>query len=287
MILVYAEGGGLGHLTRLRALVHTLGLVDPVTVISSSPAAADPRVAGGLDVLTMPFRREDVAARRAWLARTVAELAPARLVVDAFPAGLSGELDAAVVGSIPCDHVARLLRWPAYRRVLPADPVRFRTTYRLEDLDPDHAGHLAATSERVVPLDLVDPPGAAVVPRWPGASDDRPRWLVAHSGPAAEVAELLAYARDLAAVEGVRPDLVVASPAGAAPPAAPDLVAVDHYPVWPLFPMADRVITAAGYNVVRQLTDHPDRHTVVPMPRRFDDQFERARRLRARAGAGR
>lgn len=286
MILVYAEGGGLGHLTRVQALLHTLGLREPVTVITSSPAGADPRIIGRCDVLAVPFSRDDRAARRAWLARAVSELAPRSIIVDAFPAGLAGELDAAVVGEVPCDHVARLLRWDVYRRLVPAEPVRFRRTHVLEDLDPAHAAHLAATSGALLPLELVDPPDDAPPVRWPGAGDGRPRWLVAHSGPAAEVDELVAYASELASVEQVVPDLVVAAPVGAAPRQTADRRVVDRYPAWPLFGMADRVITAAGFNVVRQLADHRD-HVVVPMPRRFDDQFERARRLRARAAAGR
>jgi hypothetical protein len=286
VILVYAEGGGLGHLTRVQALLHTLRVRGPVTVVTSSPAGSDPRTTGGCDVLAMPFRRDDRLARREWMARAVVELAPRSIIVDAFPSGLGGELDAAVVGAVPCDHVARLLRWDVYQRLVPADPVRYRTTYLVEEVGEGHAAHLAAVSGRLLPLELVDPPFETELLRWPGAGDGRPRWLVAHSGPAAEVDELVAYARDLAAVEDVVPDLVVAAPAGATPRAAPDLRVIDRYPVWPLFPSADRVITAAGFNVVRQLADHRD-HVVVPMPRRFDDQFERARRLRAGAGAGR
>jgi len=287
VILVYAEGGGLGHLTRVQALIHTLGLEGAVTIVSSGAAGADGRVTGSGAVLAMPFRRDDLPARRAWLARTVAEVAPERIIVDAFPAGLGGELDATVVGAVPCDHVARLLRWDVYRRLVPAAPVRYRTTFVLEALHAAHAAHVAATSAEVRPLDLVDPPVTDDVAAWPGPADGRPRWLVAHSGPAAEVAELVAYAREAAEAEGVTPQLVVATPAAVAPPRAPDLVVVDRYPVWPLFGSADRIITAAGFNVVRQLVDHRDRHTVVPMARRFDDQFERARRLRAPAGAGR
>jgi hypothetical protein len=285
VILVYAEGGGLGHLTRVQALVHTLRLAGPVTVVSSCPSGSDPRVTGTGTVLAMPFQRDDRAARRAWLARTVAELAPERILVDAFPAGLGGELDATVVGTVPCDHVARLLRWDVYQRFVPGDPVRYRTTYVLEALHPAHAAHLDATSDRVRTLDLVDPPAPDGTEAWPGHPAGRPRWLVTHSGPAAEVVELVAYARETAGVEGISPHLVVATPAAVAPPRAPDLEIVDRYPVWPLFGSADRIITAAGFNVVRQLVDHGDRHAVVPMARRFDDQFERARRIRARAPA--
>ena len=41
MIVVYALGGGLGHLTRVRAALFTLGRHEPVTIITSSPFATD------------------------------------------------------------------------------------------------------------------------------------------------------------------------------------------------------------------------------------------------------
>jgi hypothetical protein len=66
----------------------------------------------------------------------------------------------------------------------------------------------------------------------------------------------------------------------AAPPAEPDLVVIDRYPVWPVHADADRVFTAAGFNAMRQLAAHRERHRFLPLPRRFDDQFERARRAR-------
>src|SRR5699024_10507869 len=92
VIVVYADGGGLGHLTRIQAVRHTLGLAGPMTVLTSSPHVDDQRVVDGLRVLAIPFRREDLAARRSWLQRTLVDLAPSLLVVDAFPAGLAGEL---------------------------------------------------------------------------------------------------------------------------------------------------------------------------------------------------
>lgn len=287
MIVVYADGGGLGHLTRVQSLRHTLGLDGPVTVVTSSVHADDDRVVGGLRTVALTIRRDDLAARRSWLQRTLAELEPTLIVVDAFPAGLGGEIDATTVPiSVPLVHVARLLRWSAYRRVLPRDPVRYERSYVLEPLHAEHQRHLVERSGDVLALDLVDPPpegSMSALSAWPAAAPagDRPRWLIAHAGPASEVAELVAYARDQAEAESVTPILVVASPLGAAPPAAPDLVLLDRYPVWPLFGSADRIVTAAGFNVMRQLAGHRDRHRFVAMPRRYDDQPERARRARA------
>lgn len=281
MILIYADGGGLGHLTRVQSLRRTLDLREPVCVATSSDHRDDPRVTGDVEILAIPFRRDDRAARRSWLQRTLADLQPSSMIVDSFPGGLAGEIDETTVGSVPCAHVARLLQWGAYRRLLPDRPVGFTTTYLLEPVADDHRVHLEGCSARVVDLELVDPePDPTVDSSWPGGTRSRPRWLVAHTGPAGEVAELVAYARDQAEAEGAAPELVVVSPSAVAPPAAPDLVLADRYPVFPLFEQADRVVTAAGFNSMRQLAPLRDRHRFVPMPRRFDDQFERARRAR-------
>ena len=51
---------------------------------------------------------------------------------------------------------------------------------------------------------------------------------------------------------------------------------VDVYPAWPLFPLAERIVTAAGCNAVRQLAELRDRHHLLPFARRFDDQFQKS-----------
>jgi hypothetical protein len=252
MIACYVQGGGLGHLTRIRAYLHTRHPGETATILTTSPFTADPRVLG-------PHRLLPAA--------TLASLRPSTLVVDAFPAGLDGELSAA---SIPSGtrtvHLARLLRWDAYRRVLPADPITFDQTWLLEDLSPAHRAHLTGPS---APLTLTDPPCPA--PR--GVAGDA--WLIVHSGPWAETGELIGYARDCAAAEGVRPRLVLVCPER--PAGLPtDVAHLDAYPAWPLFRTAGRVITAAGFNAVRQMRPWPGRHLMLPFPRRFDDQFARA-----------
>jgi hypothetical protein len=84
----------------------------------------------------------------------------------------------------------------------------------------------------------------------------------------------------MAELEGLRPRITLVSPTR--PYALPPEVAhLDVYPAWPLFPAAERIITAAGCNIVRQLAHLPERHRMMPFPRRFDDQFTRAARVRA------
>ncbi|GAA4063260.1 hypothetical protein [Actinomadura miaoliensis] len=273
MIVAYVRGDGLGHLTRLRAFLHTLGRAgEPVTLLTASTYATDPRVTAGYEVVRAPGGLDRTGLAR-WTAATLADLAPDELVVDAFPAGLRGELTAAAVsGAARVVHLARLLRWDAYRPLLPADPPRFDRTYVLEPLDAEHLAHVRAHSAETAPLELSEPPVAC-----PAASPGG--WLVVHAGPEGEVQELLRYARDMAALENVRPRLTLVSPRR--PAHLPgDVGHLDIYPAWPLFAQAERVITAAGFNAVRQLAPWRDRHRMLPFPRSLDDQFTRAARHR-------
>ncbi|MEU8662535.1 hypothetical protein [Actinoplanes philippinensis] len=252
MIACYVRGGGLGHLTRIRAYLHTCHPGATATILTGSAFTADPRVLGPHRLLP---------------AEALPSLRPSTLVVDAFPAGLEGELSAA---SVPPGartvHLARLLRWDAYRPLLPAEPIAFDETWLLEDLTPEHRAYLPGTA---APLTLSDPPG--VTPR--GVAEGS--WLIVHSGPGPEIRELLGYARDCAAAEGVRPRLVLACPRR--PGDLPgDVAHVDPYPAWPLFATAARVITAAGFNAVRQMRPWRAKHLMLPFPRRFDDQYARA-----------
>jgi len=111
-------------------------------------------------------------------------------------------------------------------------------------------------------------------------------WLVVHSGPADEIAELLAYARDLRRLENRNDPIVVVSPISPGEIDLGDALHVDVYPATRLFARAARIVSACGFNVMRQTFEHRDRHGYLPLPRRFDDQFARAARRRATSVRG-
>jgi hypothetical protein len=257
VILYYSIGGGLGHLVRARAVLHTLGVAGRGALLTASPFAADPRVVGDLPVIRVPDALDgDRSALRRWLCDLVAGLRPERLVVDAFPAGVLGELQADL--GVPTDHVARLLRWPRYARRLDGPLPRIETTFVVEPLHDDHLAAVRAASERVVALALVDPPA-------PPRDDAVGAALVVHAGPAHEVRVLAA----LAARTG--------HPVRVARPGGADL---DVHPASALFGHAAAIVTAAGFNAMRQAVPFGDRHLCLPFPRPLDDQRARARAVR-------
>ncbi|MEZ5207457.1 MAG: glycosyltransferase [Acidimicrobiales bacterium] len=150
---VYACGAGYGHLTRTRAVLHTLGIPAETAVVLARPAP-DPALADRLRVVPVP-EVDDAwsAAGRAELGagvrRVLEDLGTAHLIVDAFPAGIRGELDAdAVPDGVVVDHVARLVRWDVYAPFLPRRPVRFATVWRTEPLHPRTTGTWSARPMR-------------------------------------------------------------------------------------------------------------------------------------------
>ena len=177
--IYYAMGGGLGHLTRARAFLYTLGLERDAVIVADSPFAGDKRVVGDIAV--------------------VRELPDnGHLVLDTFPAGLLGDIETGCV-----DYVARYVRWDRY--TLPENPPRIERAYILEPLHPEQERYVRERAEVVIEnFELRDPPAAAQeLPELPPAYV-----MVVHSGPAWEREELLTYAHEVCQAEGVGDQIV-------------------------------------------------------------------------------
>jgi hypothetical protein len=273
MIAVYAAGGGAGHTTRARRLLATLGIGDAVILATPS----DRRAAGDVPLIEIP---QDLDALPAWLAATVRTRGIERLIVDTFPAGLRGEvLDL----TIPLDFIARLLKVDEYRRAVPFPWPRFETCYVVEENEV----RVECETTRVLWGTRAPPcPDTPAAPHPDRRGRLSPHshghfWLIVHSGPAAEVLELVAHAQELRRLEGGSVQVLVATPLDLPLPAG--FRRIDLFPASTLFPAAARIISAAGFNVMHESEPWAHKHEVVPFPRRFDDQFARAARRRAGA----
>ncbi len=176
MISYYAKGGGLGHLTRARAFLHTLALERDAVIVTDSPFASDPRVVGEIPVTTVP---------------------KGDLILDTFPAGLFGEIEGGVV-----DYVARNVRWDRY--TLPPNPPHIGRAYILEPLHPDQDRYVRAHADVVVEdFELRDPPCSV-----PDVVQLPARYVLVVHSQATEREELLAYARDVCRQEGITDPIV-------------------------------------------------------------------------------
>ncbi len=253
MIVVYAMGGGLGHLARARRVLEALGTRgERAAVMTASPMNDALRFDPQVEVIVAP---RDRARFPAWLRDRLRGLAPDTVVVDAFPLGLLGELaDPRILPDARLVHVARLLRWDAYRAACPGTPRRFDATFAVEPLTPPHADFLEAHSHRVERLALV---ASAPVEIAPGAP-----WLVSHSGPDDEIERLRAFAEREAGRRGERARIVVRSPR--------------HLPVHE--GPCGALVTACGFNSMLEGAALGERHLFLPLARRYDHQPLRAAR---------
>jgi hypothetical protein len=260
VILYYALGGGLGHLTRARKVLEALGT--EATLLTASRFAGDPRVTGELPVLRVPRNLgHDRRRFRDWLEGALAALRPAELIVDSFPGGILGELCGMTLP--PARHVARRLRWEVYAQRLTGPLPRYDVNYELEPLSAEHARALVGPVERLgLPI---APAGAPLL--------DEPHWVVVHSGPNHELERLLAHTADA-------PRIVVVSPRR--PARLPERAQWrDVYPVAPHLAHAQGIVTAAGFNLMQETAHLRDRHTFVAFERALDDQFARSGAERA------
>lgn len=289
MNLYYALGGGLGHLVRARAFTATLGIEADTVVLASTPAADDQRITGPLPVLRpTAAMHNDPVRLRTWLDEIIVARGARTLYVDAFPAGILGELaDWTPPPGLQLNHVARIVGADSIAAAARAPGPRYHTTYLTEEISAEQRDFLQHRSRELQSLVLQDPEPdpesrAAVTERRAWLQCEHPRfWLVVHSGPAEEIGELVRFAADLRAAEQAAVDLVVFAPQTVAA-LPPRTWCVDQYPAHPFFPSAERIISAAGFNVVRQAARWRERHVLHPFPRRHDDQFARA--LLARSG---
>jgi predicted glycosyltransferase len=265
-ILYYAPGGGLGHLTRARAVIHTLGLSD-VLLLTASPFANDKRVIGESKVLFIPKHFEnDIAAYQFWLAELFAKYSFEKIIVDTFPAGIVGEFnDFNFPHTAQLLHVARALRLEEYGQYISAAP-GYDISFVVETLPDAQTDFLKRHSGKVIKLYLIDPPPqeAILIP------DNT--WLVVHSESTAETSRLLAMASLDAQEEQQRPRIIVVSPA------VPQIECeyLNYYPASDLFSQAQRIYTACGFNCMRQTEFFKQKHRYLPFARLFDDQAARA-----------
>ena len=269
MVLYYALGGGLGHLTRARRVLSALGYSERAALLSASPYARDSRVTGGLPVVHVPSRLgRDRAAFRSWLADLLAALRPDRLLVDSFPGGILGELCGMALP--PAEHIARRVRWPAYSQRLDGPLPRYEITRVLERLDARHAERLARSAQRLESFDLPVPSFERAEPLL-----DEPHWLVVHSGPDREVTALARRAAAIRRDQGASAQILVICPH---PPSWLPVGAQwrNAYPVAPFFGYAEKIVSAAGFNVMHETIQVRERHDFVPYFRALDDQSARA-----------
>ena len=272
--LYYCFGGGLGHFTRFVAWCHTTG--EKPVLLTNCPAAADRLLLpADIECLMPADMQMSKDTLRGWLKKALLEQKPERLIIDAFPGGLFGELcELHELESVECVYLARVLQLEKYlqrtgRHRLP----KISSIFELERLKPEHQAFNVQLCSKISKIKLIDPPAPVIegiVRQLPAEFS-----LVLHSGPDNEVEELCRYAMETNELKGSETPLVVVS-STPRPTSCPP--ATLHFNLWPagwLIERAASVFSGAGFNIIRQMQGNARPHYVMPFARALDDQFFR------------
>jgi len=252
--LVYALGGGAGHLTRALVFARSLAARGSVVVLAraGAPVLVDGSEGAAIEHVDAATPFAEVRER---VAQTLAKPGPCALVVDTFPGGLGRELDDAVLAlATTTTLVARYVKRDAYA-----------------DYDD-----LAARFDAIVE------PYARGASEW--VDEDPP-------GLRAETRAIGVLVRELAIVEGEPAPLAVLGPVDTLTPAMrarlPRGTRFVDAPLAELPAARAYLATGAGYHASYELARAGRPFGLVPRERRFDDQFRRAALLeRAVLNAG-
>ena len=282
--LVYALGGGLGHVTRSLALARAAVRrgVDVVILTNSEPATALQASAARDGVTLEPVA---LGAEREATVRAVQErLAEAdfdTLLVDTFPRGLAGELALAIAArTAPLVLVHRDLN-PAYVRAR-----RLLHQVSLYDLllAPGELGVLTGAATTVATAPWLVRDHQELLPREQarshlGAATEGPLVVVVDSTVARERRELASLAAALTSRLAGRAQVRFATTDPGGTDQLHGIAWVRHIPLIELMAGIDLLVGAGGYNTVHEARACDCPLMALARPRRYDRQ---ARRLSSR-----
>lgn len=269
MVLYYALGGGLGHLTRAAAILNYLQVPQKeVLILTASPFAQT--FCPHLPILALPhYLQNNPDFYQIWLQQQCKKYQFTEIWIDSFPCGILGELHCLQRFHLKATYFARILHWENYSGLMKYIP-DFQKIWYLETLEKEHQDFLNTLP---CPSEYLrfDYPQKAPQKLFFDEND----WLIIHTEPAQEVAELLAYAYEQAQMEKAKPRFCVISPIKQLDTIIP-YTPVDLYPSYPYFEQAGRIFTACGFNSMKQTEKFRQKHHFLPFRRRFDNQFLRA-----------
>lgn len=269
MILYYALGGGLGHISRSFALIsHAPKPLQPrIRLLISSKSAYVARPHSPCPVDEVP--RWAMAGKGRYpqfLADHFKQHGFSCIVIDTFPFGLLGELKHAAP-ELPRVLVGRYLRWGAYidRCGETDDAVWPQVAVMIEQQQDEYLEQMERNGR------VINAPWPISLARLADAEGpaEKPACCVVHSGTPSETRRLMSAARNI--MSGHR----MAGP--------PELFT----PEKGLFPLERHmlrfsdIVTGAGYGscAAASVLNGRIRYHLHPFPRRFDDQTLRLRRL--------
>ena len=269
MILFYSLGGGWGHLRRTHVFIQNEGITG-FKVLTSNPLAE--RMFDKEQVVfcknVPPTSLEE---HMEFVNNFLEDHNVEALYVDVFPMGIMGELSMLTKRDMEKHLLCRRLKWESYEKHTGGNDLMYDRALVLEPLEEAHVEYLKKHSRERVEYSLEYPP--ANLPDEPGSAlEGEALWLIVHGANAEETGALCRYAKEMAVKEKHAPNLVLVSDCEID---EEGIEGMSIFPASDLFPLADRLFTGCGFNIMQETAPYRDKQVCMPFPRKYDDQFWR------------
>ncbi len=271
--LFYANGGGLGHLTRTSAFISMKNFLSKDCIILTASAKAF--------LFFETFQIEIIPSQLAENKELLVLFIQEKIIfhqinefyIDTFPLGIFGELQWMDFKNIQVFYLARLLKWEVYKPIFEKIPFYFKESYIFENLEQNHFLFVKQYSINLKHLTICYP-NVNIGHEMSFLEDySVEKWLVVHSEPKEEVEILMKYASDLAISQDKIPLFFIITQASIASNLS--FHKLDIFPAYSVFPYFDKIITACGFNLMNQAKFFKNKHIAIPFERKYDNQFAR------------
>jgi hypothetical protein len=281
-------GAGLGHLTRTLKTIKALALTRTCLVINNNHLVQKNseflRLKEAFRQLEITLVSIDPTDRAVDYILSLITLLQQydidELYIDCFPIGIYGELNGLSerLPLVKLTLISRYIKWESYQHLIKQSN-QFEKVYYVEDNSRSQLAYLSMCSQQfqslLLPL-LKETEEEQVDVTFFTKRQENNYCLIVHSGSNEEVCQLISYAIQKLRLSNLCYPLVLASPWGIPDGYADkDIVWLNMYPINSYIKKAAIVVSAAGFNLVHEVSLAKKTHWLLPFERKYDDQFAR------------
>ncbi|MEL6562465.1 MAG: hypothetical protein AAFQ94_30120 [Bacteroidota bacterium] len=263
----YVFGGGMGHLSRIKKFISSQKITD-FKIFTGNPLA-DRFFAQDRIKLFRQGKSDVKTALQEYLAASFQNQYFDNFYVDCFPAGILYELTIDLIHAKQIHYLTRHVKQNSYQ--FNRTTIKFDSCIALEELSADQIRFLRKRNIPINHLQLLKPiPNFDLISKEFRQCVDRPRWLIVHSNNIDEIGLLVMKANQLAEVASTKPQLFLISDNNS----ENDDVYWIKNEMNPInyFSFADKIFSGAGFNMIHELQEYPEKHVCLPFQRKYDDQ---------------
>lgn len=281
MHLYYVMGSGMGHLARAAAFFYTHGIdTTQIIMLCANPLAVE--LFPEISIINPPLELQYNQQQYSLFLKKIIQAYDIDLIyLDTFPLGILGELGDMAFDNIKFIYLARLLDWQKYKLVFSSIQYTFFKTYIFETLQQEHEHFIEQYSVAIHYGQLIYPKQDCLDLRT-YFNIKNELWLIVHSQPWQEVEDLFFYAQEIAIWQQKQVDFVIITQCEILSVLPANVYFYKTKAAYMYLQQANRIFTAAGFNLLQQCANFKEKHYIMPFKRTWDLQFERAKNYKKR-----